>query len=363
MCGNRGHPRPDDPGFRTIAVGGCAGWAATRLDGVARLLVVVPSETDPPARLGEWLRDAGLALDERHLLAGNDLPATLDGHDGLVVLGGPQSAMDSAETSPELVGVRALLGQALAADLPTLAICLGAQLLADVGGGRVRAGIDGPEVGATLVAKRDAADRDPVFGPLPLSPDVLQWHHDEISELPTGAELLASNPHYTNQAYRVGRHVYGLQFHIETTPEIIRAWAESDPVGVAAGPHDLETICARSTAAHPDIEEAWAPFAGRFAELVRTGGRRAACPSWRGHAETQHGRSRGRRARARGPRDDLRGRGPAAGGRPAGPVRVGGRRRCRAAAVGSGAGPLGPRAQRAGRPRGRAGRRRPRPHR
>jgi GMP synthase (glutamine-hydrolysing) len=243
---------------------------------VARLLVVVPSETDPPARLGNWLRAAGLELDERHLGTGDALPATLDGFDGLVVLGGPQSAMDDAATSPELVGVRALLAGALAADLPTLAICLGAQLLAEVGGGRVRAGIDGPEVGATLVAKRDAADRDPVFGPLPLSPDVLQWHHDEISELPTGAELLASNPHYPNQAYRVGRHVYGLQFHIETTPEIIRAWAESDPVGVAAGPHDLETICARSTAAHPDIEEAWAPFAGRFAELVRTGGRQAA---------------------------------------------------------------------------------------
>src|SRR3712207_7808368 len=108
----------------------------------------------------------------------------------MVVLGGPQSAMDDAATSPELVGVRELLGQALAADFPTLAICLGAQLLADVGGGRVRKGVDGPEVGALLVAKRDAADGDPVFGPLPLSPDVMQFHHDEISELPTGATLL-----------------------------------------------------------------------------------------------------------------------------------------------------------------------------
>src|SRR3954467_10349576 len=86
----------------------------------ARLLVVVPSETDPPARLGAWLRDAGLELDERHLDAGDDLPDTLEGHDGLLVLGGPQSANDSPEQSPELVGVRVLLSQALAADLPTL---------------------------------------------------------------------------------------------------------------------------------------------------------------------------------------------------------------------------------------------------
>jgi GMP synthase-like glutamine amidotransferase len=243
---------------------------------VARLLVVVPSETDPPARLGGWLRAAGLELDERHLDAGDDLPANLDGYDGLLVLGGPQSSMDSAEKSPELVGVRELLSQALTADLPTLGICLGAQLLAQVGGGRVRVAVDGPEVGATLVAKRDAADADPVFGPVPLSPDVIQWHHDEISELPTGATLLAGNPYYPHQAYRVGRHVYGLQFHIETTPEMVREWAEGDPVGVGASPHDLETICARAAAAHPDVEDVWAPFAGRFAELVTARARQAA---------------------------------------------------------------------------------------
>lgn len=243
---------------------------------MARLLVVVPSDTDPPARLGDWLRAAGLELDERRPRAGDPLPADLSGHDGLVVLGGPQSALDSPEASPELVGVRTLLRAALDDDVPTLAICLGAQVLADVGGGRVRAGIDGPEVGATLVAKRDKADADPVFGPVPLSPDVYQWHHDEISELPAGATLLAGNPHYPHQAYRVGRHVYGLQFHIEPTPAIVRAWAESDPVGTGASPFDLETICARAEAVADDVEEVWAPFTARFADLVRSRARHAA---------------------------------------------------------------------------------------
>ena len=242
----------------------------------ARLLVVVVHPTDPLARLGEWLRDAGCELDERHVHAGDVLPDSLDDHDGLVVLGGPQSAMDDEETSPELVGARNLLRRALAEDVPTLAICLGAQLLAQVGGGRVREAVDGPEVGALLVAKRDAADADPVFGPLPLSPDVLQFHHDEISELPTGAVLLASSPMYANQAFRVGRHVYGLQFHIETTPEIIREWAERDVVGVAASPWDRETLCELLDAAHPHVEAVWAPFAGRFADLVRA---RAARPA------------------------------------------------------------------------------------
>ena len=237
---------------------------------MTRLLVVVPSDTDPPGRLGQWLTDAGLELDARHLDRGDELPVDLSGHDGLLVLGGPQSSLDDAATSPELVGVRTLLAQALAHDVPTLAVCLGAQLLAQVGGGSTRVGAEGPEVGATLVAKRDAADVDPVFTGLPLSPDVLEWHHDEIDRLPAGATLLASNPAYENQAFRVGRHVYGLQFHIETTPEMVRTWATGDPVGVASTGRDVETVCLAATDVHPDLEEVWAPFAGRFAALVES---------------------------------------------------------------------------------------------
>jgi GMP synthase (glutamine-hydrolysing) len=252
------------------------GTATTTLGGVPRLLVVVPHETDPPARLGEWLRQAGLELDERHLGLGDELPPTLDGVDGLLVLGGPQSSLDPEDVAPELVGVRHLLAGAVQDDVPTLAICLGAQLLAQVGGGSVRLGVDGPEVGATLVAKRDAADHDPLFRPLPLSPDVIQFHHDEIAELPRGAVLLASSPVYAHQAFRLGRHVYGLQFHIETTPEIVAEWAERDAVGVAATPFDAATVTARAAAVHPDLEEVWAPFAGRFADLVRSRARAGA---------------------------------------------------------------------------------------
>ncbi len=237
---------------------------------MVRLLVVVPSDTDPLARLGTWLEGAGCELDERRCDAGDPLPDTLDGYDGLVVLGGPQSALDDEATSPELTGVRRLLRLALDGDVPTLAICLGAQLLAEVGGGRVRPGIEGPEVGALLVAKRDRADEDPLFAPLPITPDVIQFHHDEISQLPEGAVLLASSPMYANQAFRVGRNVYGVQFHIETTPEVVEEWAERDVVGVEVSPWDRETVCALTRAAHPDIEEAWRPFAVRFADLVRS---------------------------------------------------------------------------------------------
>ena len=36
------------------------------------------------------------------------------------------------------------------------------------------------------------------------------------------------------------------------------------------------SICARAAAVHPDLEEVWAPFAGRFADLVRSSSRAGA---------------------------------------------------------------------------------------
>ena len=71
---------------------------------MARLLVVVPSNTDPPARLGQWLREAGLELDERRLGADDELPADLTGHDGLLVLGTPFALRRGYDFSVSFLG-------------------------------------------------------------------------------------------------------------------------------------------------------------------------------------------------------------------------------------------------------------------
>ena len=103
---------------------------------------------------------------------------------------------------------------------------------------------------------------------MPFTPDVLQWHWDEITALPAGATLLSSS-RYANQAFRVGETAWGLQFHIETTPEMVRDWAEADRDRLAAEPGTVDAALARCEAVHADLEEVWQPFAGRFAEVVR----------------------------------------------------------------------------------------------
>lgn len=233
-------------------------------DGV-RLLLVQPAEGCPPGLLDTWLREAGAELDVVRPYE-DVLPAGLEDYHGVVCLGGPMGALDD-DIYPWLADVRRFLAKACSAELAVLGVCLGGQLLAVALGGRIRTMADGPEVGTRMVAKRDAAGDDPLFGELPHLPDVVQFHNDEIAELPRDAQLLAASPRCENQAFRLGRRAYGLQFHIETTPEIVSSWARSDPDGAgAARPGELERE--QLEVAHGDIAEIWRPFAHRFVRLA-----------------------------------------------------------------------------------------------
>ncbi|WP_020667922.1 type 1 glutamine amidotransferase [Amycolatopsis nigrescens] len=230
-----------------------------------RLLIIQPDPSDPPGPLGDWLTGAGAELDVR-LPPGDQLPESLDGYQGLVVLGGGMDADDDTNY-PWLPAVRRLLATAAGTRLPTLAICLGAQMLADATGGRVVLGDRGPEAGGALVSKKDIAWTDPLFADLPLMQDVLQFHRDAVDRLPPGAELLASAPKYPNQAFRLNGCIYGIQFHIETTPEVVLEWARDSPElaeFARAGAFETETL----TRLHEDLEHTWQPFAERFVRLV-----------------------------------------------------------------------------------------------
>ena len=233
--------------------------------GPERPILVIENDLDAPvARLGTWLREAGAELVMCTPEIGQPVPADLAGYSALVVLGGEMNAYDD-QAAPWLPQVRRLLAEAVRAELPTLGVCLGAQLLAVATGGRVSAA-ETPEYGAQLVAKRQAAADDPLFRELPITPDVLQWHVDEISELPPGAVLLASSPVCAVQAYRVGRLAWGIQFHIETTPEIVTEWARHDTDTLRD--YDLPAILERGIRAHPDIAEAWQPVVAAFVALA-----------------------------------------------------------------------------------------------
>lgn len=233
------------------------------------MLVVELDHADPPGRLRDWLVAAGVDVVVADLAAGEPLP-DLSGFGGVVVLGGKMGAADDA-AHPYLADVRELLRAVVRDEVPTLAVCLGAQLLAAANGGRVIENPDGPELGAHLIAKRAAAATDPLFGPLPITPDVIQWHYDTVSVLPPGGVQLASSPVCENQAFRLGRLAWGIQWHIETTPDVVEGWARSDAAQLADDYPglDLDRLLQRAVAVHDDVAEVWAPFVASFAGVVR----------------------------------------------------------------------------------------------
>jgi GMP synthase-like glutamine amidotransferase len=229
---------------------------------VSTALVIENDPSDDPRRLGEWLTEAGLGLSVVRPYAGEQLPDDLEGFAALVVLGGPQAPYPPRPDWFD--GVEALLRKATRNGVPTLGICLGAQLMATAHGGTVERSPSGPEIGPALVGRRDAAESDTLFRYVPLAPDVFQWHFDEITELPAGAVLLAASTRYPHQAFRMGERAWALQFHIECDTAMITDWARSAPEG-----YDPEQIVAACDAIMVDIEEVWQPFAARFAALAR----------------------------------------------------------------------------------------------
>lgn len=266
-----GQPTPD-----AAAIAGTAPRADGVPVGAPRVLILEHDAHDPPMLLGDWLTEAAAEIEVRRLHAGDRVPDTVKGFQALISMGGEMGATDD-DVAPWLPATRALLASAAAAGTPTLGVCLGAQLLAVATGGRVERGPDGPEIGAYLAAKRDAAEADPLFAGLPLSPDVMQFHYDTVSVLPPGAVLLLSSTGYPHQAFRVGSAAWGIQFHIEATAAVFRGWGRS-VAGTAPATDQAASAALSSARCGPMLDEAeklmgqvWRAFTHRFVELARDG--------------------------------------------------------------------------------------------
>ncbi len=149
----------------------------------------------------------------------------------LVVLGGPIGAYQT-DAYPFLKSEIALIEYRLARDLPTLGICLGSQLMASALGSRVFAG-QVREIGwgsIELTGEGAASCLSPLQE---TDAAVLHWHGDSF-DLPKGAQRLASNRHYENQAFAYGRNALALQFHLEADPRQLEEWYVGHCVELAA---------------------------------------------------------------------------------------------------------------------------------
>ena len=174
---------------------------------------------------GEVARERGHRLDEWSLAWGTPIPEPLDSYGAVMVFGGAMHPHQD-DHHPWLREETLFLQRLLDLGMPTLGVCLGAQLLARAAHAPVMPAPE-PEIGWLPVELTAGAADDPVLGGLPPSFTAFQWH-SYTHGLPAGAVELARSRVCT-QAFRLGSRVWGIQFHAEITAEQIESWTAEEP--------------------------------------------------------------------------------------------------------------------------------------
>jgi GMP synthase-like glutamine amidotransferase len=186
-----------------------------------KALHLVNLASGPAALFVPPLERLGFAVD--HVNPNDEpLPSTLGGYDALLVCGGTANTHET-DRYPWLDHERELLVEAIERGVPTIGLCLGAQLLTQAAGGTVYR-TSTAEVGWRAVDVDPAAAADPVLGALPERFMALQWHYYGC-ELPEQAVEVARNE-VCPQAFRIGEAAWGTQFHIEVTRDILLDWEQ-----------------------------------------------------------------------------------------------------------------------------------------
>jgi GMP synthase-like glutamine amidotransferase len=223
------------------------------------IVLVVQNEIDDPVALvGDWIAEVGVDIEVIHAYRGESVPAALPAHiSGAIAMGGYMGANDDIEF-PWLTDARSLMKDVIAHDVPFFGICLGGQVLATA--------VDGI-VGPFRVSQ--SASDDAVFGHL-AGKDVIaaEWHKDYITDLPDDAVVLAGNDVCPVQAFRIGKNVYGVQFHPEIDAEIFSSWAATDDE-LAKIDHTIEQACVQVANAEAELIATWKPAFQAWAQLVK----------------------------------------------------------------------------------------------
>ena len=177
----------------------------------------VPFEN--PGTILSWAEKKDCTVTSTHLYDDANLPTHTD-YDWLVVMGGPMNIYDE-KNYPWLVQEKSFISGAIDSGKVVIGLCLGAQLIADVIGGNVTEN-PYPEIGWFPVKLSNKARSSPLFSFFPQEPMVFQWHGDTFSKLPEDAICIAENEACSHQAFIYKKKVFGFQFHLENTEEIIK---------------------------------------------------------------------------------------------------------------------------------------------
>ena len=234
----------------------------------ARLLVIQHIPDDHLNELAGPLMDAGLVIETWFTPARAAPVRGIADYDGLLLLGAHAGVNDEAD-HPWMSAERKIVERAMTAQIPTLGLCFGAQLLASIGGAQVLHE-DSQEAGWTRVRMDPAAADDPVLGALGPAPLVFAHHHDTFTPPPAGAVLGRSDR--ANQVLRIGSSTWGMQFHIEVSPGAILSWLAMFEEDIHSHAVDPAALVAETALRWRDYRTLGAHVAQSFGQVIAAHG-------------------------------------------------------------------------------------------
>ncbi|MCF6149911.1 MAG: type 1 glutamine amidotransferase [Candidatus Kuenenia sp.] len=188
------------------------------------ILFIKHIDIEGPGTIEDFLEDNKVPYIITDLSNKDKLPELKKNFQMVVSLGGPMNVYEE-EKYPFLAEENILLKEVVKRDMPFLGVCLGSQLIVKAIGGTVS---KNPlkEIGFYKVTINEDGLKDDLFKNFSGEITVYQWHGDTFS-IPEGGKRLATSELCENQTVKYGRNIYGVQFHIEVTRNMIAEWADA----------------------------------------------------------------------------------------------------------------------------------------
>ena len=171
---------------------------------------------DYPDMFARLLADKGFSFQTFRVVEGQ-FPAGVTACDGWLITGSRHGAY---EDHPWIPPLEQFVRDAFAAHVPIVGVCFGHQIVAQAVGGKVERFGEGWAVGAQ--------EYDFDGETLRLN----AWHRDQVTVLPAGAKVIASNPFCEIAALLYDTHALTVQAHPEFRPEFVDGLMKTRGKGV-----------------------------------------------------------------------------------------------------------------------------------
>lgn len=144
-------------------------------------------------------------------------PSDLNNYSALITAASGQFNVTdwSDEIKEKIEPVVKIFREAIKKDYPTLAVCFGHQLIAQLFGGKVISKDKQSEAGTYQIILTATGRKSKLFAKIPTSFYAVLGHKDSVVKLPRGARRLAYSQRCKIQAYKIKNNIYSIQFHPE----------------------------------------------------------------------------------------------------------------------------------------------------